>query len=707
MFDARRLAAIPAGRRTKWVVLLAWVAIAAVAFPLGGRLTSVQRNDAASYLPRNAESTRVNRQLAGFPDSGSLTAVVVYRRETGLTAADRARAAADRDLLARRYPAGQPTPAPVRSPDGKALVTSIPLPASDASDAETRKLLAYVDDVRRTVGGGQGGLQVAVTGPAGYTADLSEVVQDIDTRLLLATALVVALLLILTYRSPLLWLVPLTVVGVASQVAMAAVYGLAEAGLVVNSVSQGILTVLVFGAGTDYALLLVARYREELRRHADKHDAMAEALRGAGPAIVASGTTVTLGLLCLLAAQLNSFRGLGPVGAAGIVCALAAMLTLLPALLVILGRRVFWPFVPRVGAAHTEEAGVWGRVGRAIRRRPRPVWALTTLALAVMAFGLAGAEVGLGQDQQFRTTPDAVVGQRLLRASFPPGAADPTVVTARAESAAAVLRAVRTTEGVAAARPAGQAGGLTRIAATLRAEPGEAASRDTVDRLRERVHAVPGAGAVVGGAAAIDLDVARTSWRDQAVVIPLVLAVVLVILALLLRALSAPLLLVATVIVSFAAALGASAVVFERLFGFPALDASVPLYSFVFLVALGIDYNIFLMTRVREESRRAGTRAGTLRGLAVTGGVITSAGIVLAATFAVLGVLPLVLLTQIGFVVAFGVLLDTLIVRSVLVPALAFDLDRRIWWPSRLAAPRQPAPPAPAPAQPAHSAPRS
>jgi putative drug exporter of the RND superfamily len=535
MFDARRLAAIPAGRRTKWVVLLAWVAIAAVAFPLGGRLTSVQRNDAASYLPRNAESTRVNRQLAGFPDSGSLAAVVVYRRETGLTAADRARAAAD---------------------------------------------------------------------------------------------------------------------------------------------------------------------REELRRHADKHDAMAEALRGAGPAIVASGTTVTLGLLCLLAAQLNSLRGLGPVGAAGIVCALAAMLTLL----VILGRRVFWPFVPRVGAAHTEEAGVWGRVGRAIRGRPRPVWALTALALAVMALGLAGAEVGLGQDQQFRTTPDAVVGQRLLRASFPPGAADPTIVTARAESAAAVLRAVRTTEGVAEARPAGQAGGLTRIAATLRAEPGEAASRGTVDRLRERVHAVPGAGALVGGAAAIDLDVARTSSRDQAVVIPLVLAVVLAILALLLRALSAPLLLVATVIVSFAAALGASAVVFDRLFGFPALDVSVPLYSFVFLVALGIDYNIFLMTRVREESRRAGTRAGTLRGLAVTGGVITSAGIVLAATFAVLGVLPLVLLTQIGFVVAFGVLLDTLIVRSVLVPALAFDLDRRIWWPSRLAAPRQPAPSAPV--QPAHSAPR-
>jgi RND superfamily putative drug exporter len=399
----------------------------------------------------------------------------------------------------------------------------------------------------------------------------------------------------------------------------------------------------------------------------------------------------------LLVAELNSTRGLGPIGAIGIVCALAAMLTLFPAVLVILGRRLFWPFVPHHGSIHPEHASVWGRIGQRISRRPRLVWVVTALALAGLATGLVDTKTGLTQDQLFRNQPQSVVGQRLLAASFPQGTTAPATITANASTTPAVVAAARSTPGIAQAQPAGRTDGLVQISATLTAPPASTASHDTIQRLRQRVHAVPDAAALVGGADAIDLDTAHANTHDRALLIPLVLVVVLVILAVLLRALVAPLLLIATVILSFAAALGVSMVAYDKLFGFAGSDVSTPLYAFIFLVALGIDYNIFMMTRIREEATRVGTRAGTVRGLAVTGGVITSAGLVLAATFSVLGVLPLVTLTEIGFVVAFGVLLDTLIVRSVLVPALTLDLGPRVWWPSTLSQT-----PGPAQIQPAH-----
>ncbi|HSO53969.1 MAG TPA: MMPL family transporter, partial [Actinomycetes bacterium] len=633
----RKLAGVPAGRWSKWVVVLAWVAIAVALGPLGGRLTSVQKNDTVSYLPRHAESTRVNAELQRFPDAKQVTAVVVYRRDSGLTPADRARAEADRAALARRLLGGAQAPPLATSPDGKALVLSLPLPTTGTTTEAGKQLVDMVDQIRSLVGHGSGGLRVAVTGPAGYSADSIKVFQQIDTKLLLATALVVALLLIVTYRSPWLWLVPLLSVGLAYQVAAAVVYLLARyAGLTVNGLSQGILTVLVFGASTDYALLLVARYREELRRHQDKHGAMRAALGSAGPAILASGATVTIGLLCLLVAELNSTRGLGPVGAVGIIAALAAMLTLLPAVLVIFGRGLFWPFVPHFGSTHPEQASMWGRIGLRIQRRPRLVWMVTVLVLMVMAAGLVDTRTGLNQDQAFRGQPDSVVGQRLLEASFPSGATAPISVVATAAAAPAVLQAVQATPGIATARLTGRAGDLVEISATETATPGGTASTATVQRLRQRVHAITGAQALVGGAPAIDLDVNQATAHDRAVIIPLVLVVVLMILAALLRAIVAPLLLIVTVILSFAAALGVSTVVYDKVFGFAGSDVSVPLYAFIFLVALGIDYNIFLMTRVREESSRLGTHEGTLRALAVTGGVITSAGLVLAATFSVL-----------------------------------------------------------------------
>jgi putative drug exporter of the RND superfamily len=505
--------------------------------------------------------------------------------------------------------------------------------------------------------------------------------------LLLASAAVVAVLLLFTYRSPFVWLVPLLAVAFANQAASGAVYGLAKhAGLTVNGQSGGILPVLVFGAGTDYALLLIARYREELRRHEDKHEAMAFALGKAGPAVLASGGTVIMGLLCLLVADLNSNRSLALVGALGIAGALCAMLTLLPAVLVIFGRRLFWPFVPRFGSAPHEESGVWSRIGRAVSPRPRPVWIGTALVLGVLALGLLGLNTNLSQEDSFRNTVDSITGQQLLAASFPAGAGAPSTVIARAGAADAVQAAISDTPGVAAVRPSGQAGELVSYAVTLNAEPSTRAAFDSVEVLRSRVHAVPNAEAIVGGSDAVNLDVARANSHDRKVVMPLVLLVVLLILALLLRAIVAPVLLILTVVLSFAAALGTGVLVFKHIFHFGGVDPSIPLLAFVFLVALGIDYNIFLMSRVHEESATLGTRAGILRGLAVTGGVITSAGLVLAATFGVLGVLPLVSMTELGFIVAFGVLLDTSIVRSVLVPALCMDLDRRIWWPSRLAA---------------------
>jgi putative drug exporter of the RND superfamily len=674
-----KLAGIPAGRRSKLVVVAFWLIVAAAFGPIAGKLTDVEENNAIAWLPGSAESTTVAKLQDEFPSGETTPAVVVYRRETGLTAADNAKIDADRQSLAAQFPQFPPGEL-IPSEDGTATLYALPLP--EAND----DLFNWIDGIRATVGEGDQGLDVKVTGPGGFNADAFSVFDGIDSTLLFASGLVVAVILLLTYRSPFVWMVPLVAVALANVLATAVVYLLAKnTGLKVNGQSGGILPVLVFGVGTDYAMLLIARYREELRRHESKHVAMLSALRRAGPAIIASGATVTIGLFCLLVADLNSNKSLGPVGAIGIIASLIAMMTFLPAVLVICGRRLFWPFVPQFDSSSNEEAsGVWSRIGNRVARGPRPIWIGTTVVLVVLALGLIGLNTDLSYKDQFRSKPDSIKGQELIAASYPAGAAAPTTVIANASAADAVQTAILATIGVAGARPDGTStsGDLVSFAVTLTDEPGSKAAFASIDRLRENIHAV--GGALVGGNDATSLDVANANAHDRKVVMPLVLAVVLIVLALLLRSIVAPIMLIATVVLSFTAAMGASWLVFDHIFDFAGVDASLPLLSFVFLVALGIDYNIFLMSRAHEEAKVIGTRDGMLRGLAVTGGVITSAGLVLAATFSVLGVLPLVFMTELGFVVAFGVLLDTLVVRSILVPALTLDLDSRMWWPSNL-----------------------
>ena len=611
----------------------------------------------------------------------SVPTTVVYQREEGITSADRARAERDAETIQREVLAADAAvPRIQESSDGKALLITFNVPASSDDQLLTKELkkvgsIVYSDD---------GDLTVKVAGAGGQILDTLSVFANIDSTLLLATAGVVAIVLLITYRSPILWLVPLASVAIADAVAQGLLYLLAtHGGLTVNGQTQGILTVLVFGAGTDYALLLTARYREELHRIPDRHRAMAVAIHRAGPAIFASSTTVVLSLLCLLFAELNSDRGLGPACAIGIVVAFLAQMTLLPSLLLVFGRRIFWPFIPRAGDEFGEDATIWGRIGKVISQRPRTVWAATGFVLLLMAVGLVALNPnGLTQAQAFRNHPPSVLGQQIISEHFPAGSSDPAYLIANSSANEQVVAAAKATPGVESVVPAAHpVDGRQLNLVIFTSDPDSAAARHTVDELRTNVHAVPGADAIVGGTAATTLDTYRAAVHDRDIVIPIVLLVVLLVLIVLLRALVAPLLLIITVVLSYLAALGASALIFRHVFGFAGSDPSLPLFVFIFLVALGIDYNIFLMTRVREETLRIGTRAGTLKALAVTGGVITSAGVVLAATFAVLAVLPLVIFAEIGFAVAFGVLLDTLVVRCLMVPALVMDIGPPVWLP--------------------------
>jgi RND superfamily putative drug exporter len=682
---------IPAlvGRRGKYLVALFWLVVLATSFSLAGKLTGAEKNDATAWLPGSAESTKVLNEESSFQSPNTFAAIIVFQRLPALSAADRAGIDQDARAFASAEPLGGPVIGPVWSHDGQAAQVVVPL---DLGPNGWNGAAAAVTKLEH-IAGGSPGLTVDVTGPAGNAADSSHAFKGIDGTLLYAAAGVVIFILLLTYRSPVLWLLPVLSAGTALTTAEAVIYLFAKhAGLVVNAESAGILTVLVFGAGTDYALLLVARYREELRRHADRHEAMAVALRRAGPAIIASGSTVIAGLLCLLAAETNSTRGLGPVAAIGVVVALAAMLTLLPALLVIAGRWIFWPARPSFGSAEPTADGVWARVGRGISRHPRRVWVGTVLALGALAVGVTGLHAdGLTEKQSFTTTVPSVTGEEVLARHFPAGAGSPVVVIANATKTAQVQAALAATAGVVGVAPPVAKDGLVYLQGTMSSAPDTAQAYATVERVRDAVHPIPGANAKVGGDSAVNLDVENAARHDRDIIIPIILVVVLAILALLLRALLAPVLLMATVGLSFGAALGVSALVFDHIFGVDATDSAFPLFVFVFLVALGIDYNIFLMTRVREETHTHGTRSGALTGLAATGGVITSAGLVLAGTFAVLGTLPVTAFAQIGFAVAFGVLLDTLVVRSVLVTAINLDLGDRIWWPSQPPV-RKPAP---------------
>ena len=686
------IASMPGGRRAKWIVLAFWLIVVVAAGPLFGKLMGAEKNDAKSWLPANAESTKVLDLQSHFQSPNVFPAVVVYDRASGLTAADRAKAAADSKAFAGvagvvpRQVAG-----PIYARDGRAIETIVQV---NLGKKGWNGAGAAADALRGIARSNAHGLTAHITGPLGSAADSSKSFKGIDSTLLYGTLAVVIVLLLITYRSPVLWLLPVFSVIAALTSAVGLIYLLAvHAGLTVNAQSAGILYVLVFGAGTDYALLLTARYREELRRHEDRHEAMAVALRRAGPAIIASAGTVILSLLTLVVAELNSTKGLGPVLAIGIAVALLAMMTLLPALLVIFGRWIFWPARPRYGSAEPTTRGLWARVGGRIAARPRVVWVTTAVVLGAMALGLTGLKAsGLSNAESFRGRPDSVIGQQVQARHFPAGAGQPVVVIGSTPHAAQLLSAFKATPGITGVTPPATEVGHAYLQGTLTSPPDSQAAYTTIDRVRAAVHAVPGGHAMVGGNTAINLDVQRAAAHDRNLIIPVVLAVVFIILALLLRAIVAPLMLIATVVLSFGAALGVSALVFNNLFNFGGADTSFPLFVFVFLVALGIDYNIFLMTRVREEAKRHGSRAGALTGLAATGGVITSAGAVLAGTFAVLGTLPVTFLTELGFAVAFGVLLDTIVVRSVLVTALNLDIGRWVWWPSKLASQSVPEP---------------
>ena len=681
---ANRLIAFICGRRTKWVVVAFWLLVVIALGSLAGKLQGAEKNDASSYLPGSAESTQELNEQAAFQSKNYNPALVVYVRDSGVTSADLAKAQADARYFASLSEVNGRVGAPTVSKDHKAIETIVGSDLGYNSD-----ISGFITTVQNTATKNADGLSVYIGGPAASANDEIKIFKGIDSTLLYSALGVVIVLLLLTYRSPVMWLLPIISAGVALIAAEAIIYLLVQhANLTVNGQSGGILVVLVIGASTDYALLLVARYREELRRHEDRHQAMAVALRRAGPAIIASGMTVVVGMLCLLAAESNDISGLGPVAAIGVSIGLIAMITLLPALLVVFGRWIFWPVKPTYGSPEPTRRGVWARVGNAISRRPRTVWLVTAVLLAAGSAGLIGFKFGtLTVAQSFRGTPSSVTAQNVLAKYFPAGTGEPVQVISTAASAGAVQTALADTPGIASVAQPVTKNGLAFVQATMVPQPDSPAAYTLVDTIRTKVHAIPGADAKVGGGTAINKDVEAAAAHDRNLLIPLILGVVLIILSLLLRAIVAPLVLIATVVLSFGAALGISSLFFSHVFGFAGADTSVPLFVFVFLVALGIDYNIFLMTRVREESIRHGTRRGALTGLAATGGVITSAGLVLAGTFAVLGTLPLVEFTEIGFAVALGVLIDTIIVRSVLVTALTLDIGRHMWWPSALSHP--------------------
>ncbi|MFH7322044.1 MMPL family transporter [Aeromicrobium sp. JJY06] len=675
-------------RWVKWVVLALMLVILGGLGSFGAKLTSVQDNDIASWLPEEAESTQVIEKAGSFYDENTAPAIVLLTSDAPLTPADLAagQQAAQAIGALEDVPVGEVV-GPIPSEDGVAAQLIVPITLDDEGWED---LPDFIDEVTEAAEDAVEGtsLRVDVGGPAALGADQAEAFAGIDGILLAAAVGVVVVMLLLTYRSPILWLIPLFCGLMSVFASQGLVYLLAKyGGLTVNGQSAGILSVLVLGAGIDYALLIVARYREELRNYEDRHEAMAHALHRAAPAVFASGSTVIIGLLCLLFAQMNSTAGLGPVGAAGIAVALLAMLVLLPALLVIFGRWVFWPFIPHFGDPQRTSKGFWARVGTWIARAPRVVWVVTSLVLIALSFGIVKLDAtGLSNAEAFTTDQPSLAAEERIAEHFPAGAGDPLQIISNAPQAAEVRSVVAGIDGVDAASVTQPqvSGDVAYIEATMTVPSDSTEARDIVETARADLDSVEGADALVGGNTALNLDVQEASAADNRLIIPIILAVVLLVLMMLLRSVAAPLILLVTVVLSFAAAMGISALVFHYVFDFAGADSSFPLFAFVFLVALGIDYNIFLMTRVREESLLHGTRRGALIGLAATGGVITSAGFVLAGTFAALATLPIVFLAELGFAVAIGVLLDTIIVRSVLVTALNLDIGRRIWWPSRL-----------------------
>jgi len=689
------------------LVVIAWFGVTGFFGPLFGKLTSVQENDNSAFLPDSAESTKAVKLLENFAagESTAFPTLVLLEGTVGPevlqqinahleTVPDLKLGGTDIPLSKYLLPGSQVSAFP--APDGSAVLASILLDGAAIAEVlpnEEPVLPAIVEALREdfTPFAKELGFESYVTGAGGLIGDLFGAFGDLDSTLLLTTLGVVAFILIIVYRSPILWFLPLLSAVFALSTAGGIIYLLAKNNVIdVNGQSQGILSVLVLGAGTDYALLLISRYREELHHHSTPVAAMRAAYKGTFEPIVASGATVALGLLVLLLSDLSGNRGLGPIGAIGVAVAVITMVTLLPAFLVLFGRWIFWPRIPRFDDADSQLTGTWAKVGSLVERRPRRAWVITGLLLVVLAaFSTTLKTDGLSTSESFTGNPESVVGQKLLLNHFPGGEGDPTKVILKNELIPAVSEKLRGVAGVSEVAPEANAGGvivkngLSILNVTLSTAPDSRESRDRIPAIREAVKSIDES-ILVGGTTAVFFDTDVAARHDNRTVIPVVLLLITLILGLLLRSIVSAVLLLGTVVLSYFATLGVCALVFNHIFGFAGGDASFPLFAFIFLVALGIDYNIFLMTRVREESGKIGTRKGVIKGLTVTGSVITSAGIVLAATFGVLGILPLVFLAQLGFAVAFGVLLDTIIVRSILVPALVHEIGPKVWWPSKL-----------------------
>ncbi len=668
-------------RRGAWISIGIVLAVFVALFGIFGSAKAPSRN---AQAPTDSESSRVSELMAGFPNADRQSVQVVATRDDGAALQQ-----ADLDALTAMLPSltsipEAPASGPLVSEDGEAAVLMAPITVG-ADNSETAEV---IKEVRAQIATDQpAGLSLLVTGGPAFGADVASSFDGADFTLLLVTILIVAVLLIATYRSPVLWLVPLIVIALADGLAGRVT---AAAGSAWNlQFDAGIISVLVFGAGTNYALLMMSRYREELMVEANHRAALASAWRKTTPAILASNLTVVLALATLALAVIPGTHGLGVTTAIGLLIALAAVTFALPPFLAVCGRKVFWPFIPRPGQARTQGRG-WRALAMKVTKRPAVSLAAGLTLLAVMAAGLFGTSVGLDQIEKFRVQSESAAGLEVLSQHFPPGEAQPVFVVTKSDSADDVLAAVDGVEGIVRAHPIGETddGALTKLMVTSEYSPSTPESLGQITQLRDAVHAVPGADALVGGAVATDLDARSGNEADLWLIAPLVLLVCFVVLVILLRSLIAPTLLLMVNLASAVAAIGAGAWLSRVIFGQHALDLQVPLLSFLFLVALGIDYTIFLVHRAKAEAAGHGTRSGMVEAIAHTGSVITSAGLVLAAVFAALGVLPLVTLGQLGLIVGVGVLVDTLVVRSVIVPAIFTLVGDRIWWPGRLPLPR-------------------
>jgi RND superfamily putative drug exporter len=697
------------------LVVIIWFLIAGVFGPLFGKLTSVQENNNSSFLPKGAEATLAADEIKTFSsqDSFNFPTLILFEGKVNpasIAAINEHMAGVGAltldgtDAKISDYLAPGQVISVFPSQDGQAILANVPLDGNSLSKSlpnEKPVLPAVVDALRADIKplAEANGVTHYVTGPGGLLGDLFAAFGTLDSSLLLTTLGVVAIILIVVYRSPVLWIIPLLSSLFALSTAGGIVYLLAKNNIIdVDGQSQGILSVLVIGAATDYALLLIARYREELHHHENRFDAMRTAYNGVWEPILASGSTVSISLLILLFSQLTNTAGLGPIGAIGIVCSMITILTLLPALLLVFGRWIFWPRIPRNDGDDHVMSGMWSKVGNSIGRNPRKAWVISGTVLLLFAFASTTLKAdGIGTVDTFTGNPESVVGQKLLTKHFPGGEGDPTQVVVALDKVGAVTAALKNAPGVTDISPQldgipipGQPLPAMKVVnnrailnLTLDKAPDSVEAGNDIPEIRRLAHAAD-ATSLVGGTSAVYFDVRTANNHDNKTIIPIILLVITLILGLLLRSIVSAIVLLGTVVLSYFATLGVCALVFNHVFGFAGGDNSFPLFAFIFLVALGIDYNIFLMTRVREESQKIGTRSGVIKGVTVTGAVITSAGIVLAATFAVLGLLPLVPLAELGFAVAFGVLLDTIIVRSILVPALVHEIGPKIWWPSKL-----------------------